>query len=168
MYDPRNQFEPGTAEHFTKAMANVAEDHKAAELEASGPMTFGRSAFSAVIWCGMFAVGIWGSTGAFKTAGRVALIGCGALLAIAIAFAAYRFLVRPAFKLTGWSWRRNALARSVMVGAVLGIGFGAWLGYSTHELLRGVVRLGVMGTVLGLIVGVVLLIISRASKRPAS
>jgi len=168
VYDPRNQFEPGTAEHFTKSMANMAEDRKAAEFDASGPMTFGRAALSLVFWGGLFAVGIFGSTGAFKTVGHILLIVCGVLLALAIAFVAYRFLVRPALKLTGWSWKRNALVRSVMVGAALGIGFGAWLGFSKHELWRGVARLGVMGTVLGLVVGMVLLMVAKASKRPAS
>ena len=167
MYDPRNPFRPGTAEHFTKSMANDAQDRQAAQFEASGPMTFSRSAWSAVIWCGLFAIGVWGSMGAFTAIGRIVLIGCVALLAIAIAVAIYSLLVRPLFRLTGWSWRSNVLARSVIVGAALGIGLGAWLGYSSHELLRGVVRLGVMGTALGLIVGVVLLMVARASKRRA-
>ncbi|MBT2189421.1 hypothetical protein [Sphingobium nicotianae] len=103
----------------------------------------------------------------FKTVGHIVLIGCVALLAIVIAVAAYKYLVRPARKLTSGSWRSNALSRSVALGAALGIGLGVWLGYSNYELLRGVVRLGVMGTVLGLIVGVFLMILARASKRGA-
>lgn len=166
MYDPNNPFTPGTAEYLTRDIANKTQERRAAEFAASGPMTFRRSLGPLAVWGGIFALGIWGSMGSFKTIGHIVLIGCVALLAIAMAFAVYSYLVRPAFKLTGWSWRSNALARSVMVGAALGIGFGAWLGYSKHELLRGVVRLGVMGTVLGLIVGVVLLFVVKASKRP--
>lgn len=165
-FETNNPFQPNTPERFTRGMVNQAQERQAAQFNASGPMTFGRSLGPLVIWCGLFAVGIFGSTGASRSIGHILLIGGLALAAMAVAVAGYSFLVRPLVKLTGWTWRGNALVRSVMVGAALGIGFGAWLGASYHEVLRGVVRLGIMGTVLGLFVGLVLLIVAKASKRP--
>lgn len=167
MYDPNNQFEPGTAEYYTQKQANDAEARNAAQMRASGPMTFGRSLGPAIFWCGLFVVAVFGSTSAFKALGHSVLIGSVALLGVAIAVAGDAFLGRPLLRLTGWSWRSNALARSVMVGAGLGIGVGAWLGYSHHELVRGIARLGTMGAVIGLIFGVVLLLVARASRRLA-
>ena len=96
------------------------------------------------------------------------LIACAALIAAAIAWAAYKLLVRPTAKLTSWGWRRNVLVRSVMVGVVVGIGLGAWLDYSMHEFGQGFIRVGLIGAVLGLIVGAILLAFARASKRPDS
>ena len=68
MYDPNNQFEPGTAEYYTKKAANEAQERQAAQFAASGPMTLGRSLGPLIFWCGLFAVSLFESTGAFKSA----------------------------------------------------------------------------------------------------
>jgi peptidoglycan biosynthesis protein MviN/MurJ (putative lipid II flippase) len=165
MYDPNNQFEPGTAEYYTKKVANEAQERNAARMEASGPMTFARSLAPAIFWCGLFAVAIFGSTSAFKSTGHIVLIAGGALLALVIAFVGYNLLVRPTARLASRGWRSNIVVRSVMVGAAVGIGLGAWLDYSMHEFGQGFIRVGVIGAVLGLIVGAILRVCARASKQ---
>ena len=168
--EPTNPFERGTAEYATQEIVNNQWRRQSAQPQQPINVPKGLGEWVAGMGCLFFVFGVLWSISAVTPIGHVILIVGTTLLGMAIAVAGYAVIKGPAFliRLIGWAWRNGALTRSILAGTVVGVALGAWLGMSAHEVVRGVIRLGLVGAGLGLIVGVVLLMLARAAKRRAA
>jgi hypothetical protein len=94
---------------------------------------------------------------------RYALIG----MAVVTLFYGVFLGPRTAFLAVRWAMRRSIVVKAMIIGAGITAAFGVWLSMTMHEaILRGVVRLGPIGVVLGFVVGG-MISLARRSRRGA-
>ncbi len=149
-----NPHEPGSLAYQMHEAEQWRTSAQAAE-PIQWPKGFGE--WVAGMGCVFFLFGVLWSISAQGVLGHVILIVGTTLFGMALAVAGYAIVLGPRFLfgLLARAWRGTVLARAVMIGAVVGLALGAWLGLSIHggNLLRGMLAVGALGTLAGLIVG---------------
>lgn len=130
----------------------------------------GYGEWAAGIGCCFFLFGVIGSVTAQGVVGKAIYIAGATLLGVAIVTAIYAVIMGPAigFKFIMWLTRKSVLLRCTVFGGVIGVVAGAILALVFDgKSAIAMTNFGVIGTILGLLVGLIWAAWRRGRMRAA-
>jgi nitric oxide reductase large subunit len=161
-----NPYDPDSlAYHMYEAQ--LAREHQRNQQPLHVPTNLGEWMAGIGIVCALF--GVFGPVGRDRTIINVALYMIwygvvGALFVLGV----YAVFISPKliYQVVRWAIRKSVAVKSIVIGTITGMVLGGALGLGTgSDFLRGVGRLGTMGLVVGILIGIPLEIKRRNQKR---